>query len=258
MNDGNESKTLPRMPNSPIHLPSGKYAAPPHLRWKTSDPGMQIKQHATWWNESQFTLPSLADTILPSSLHPQILDALKNQPPFQARDDATDFIARAIALQGDRNIAGKLSNLSASNDPAALKLLTHFGHLSRFIKESYSLTQDEHYWTGYRFDPFPEQGIEWAFDFFLRDMPTRPNADHWRLAILFYLNLGMVAPTNFRIRRILDILLLPVSQGITIPRSTFHLILNHIAVSSPEHRDNKAEANDHSVFNSNYIVDSMR
>jgi hypothetical protein len=97
-------------------------------------------------------------------------------------------------------------------------------------------------------DPFPETGFEWAFDFFLRDMPIRPTPHHWRLAILFYLNLEMVSPTQYRTRRLLELLLLPVSQGISIPRSMFHLILNHIATSSTELRDVEAEATHYPTF----------
>jgi hypothetical protein len=44
-------------------------------------------------------------------------------------------------------------------------------------------------------------------------------------------------PKVYDIKRLRDILLLPVSQGISIPVSTFHLIINHIAISSPEFRN---------------------
>jgi len=176
---------------------------------------------------------------------------LKEQPPFSPRDAHTDLLARTIALQGNRTRAEKLANLSAANDPTCLRLLSHFGNLSQFVKASESAADARLYRSTFAVDPYPETGFEWAFDFFLRDMPSRPTPHHWRLAILFYLNLEMVSPTQYRIRRLLELLLLPVSQGISIPRSTFHLILNHIATSSLERRDVEAEAIDYRTFQKN-------
>ena len=188
---------------------------------------------------------------MPSSVYEDLLNQLKDQPPFSPRDANTDLLARTIALQGNRSRAEKLANLSASNDPTSLRLLSHFGNLSQFVKASESVPDARLYRSTFAMDPFPETGFEWAFDFFLRDMPNRPTPHHWRLAILFYLNLEMVSPTQYRIRRVLELLLLPVSQGIGIPRSTFHLILNHIATASSERRDVEAEASDYPTFQKN-------
>lgn len=148
-----------------------------------------------------------------------------------------DRIARTISLQGDRRIAEKLSNLCASNDPGGLLLLAHFGHLARFIKNSQSAIETTSHLSTFSMHPFPEKGFEWAFEFFLRDMPVRQTSYHWRLAILYYLNLQMHDPKTYHLRTLCDILLMSVSQGMLIPVSTIHLILNHIALSSTEHRN---------------------
>jgi hypothetical protein len=201
---------------------------------KTVPSGTPRKKQVAWWSESK--LPQMSDTILPASVYDQLLDALRDQPPFSSRDSVTEFIARTIAVQSDRKIGEKLSNLCASNDPPSLRLLTHFGNLARFRRK---LPEDEHekelYLHTFTMDPFPEKGFVWAFDFFMRDMPIRPNAHHWRLAVLFYLQLNTCSH-RYHIRRILDILLLPVSQGMSIPVSTFHVILNHIAMERPNNR----------------------
>jgi hypothetical protein len=216
--------------------------------WKTSHQNDEPKKHAAWWGDSAKSLNSLSDTILPSSVYEELLNQLKGQPPFSPPNANTQLLARTIALQGNRTRADKLANLSASNDPTSLRLLSHFGNLSQFVKASESAPDARLYRSTFAVDPFPETGFEWAFDFFLRDMPIRPTPHHWRLAILFYLNLEMVSPTQYRVRKLLELLLLPVSQGISIPRSTFHLILNHIATSSPERRDIEAEATDYPTF----------
>ena len=202
---------------------------PGYGRLKVDNSQARTKKTAAWWKESE-SLPRMSDTVLPSSVYDRILDALKDQPPFSKRDAATDLIARTIALQGDREVAEKLANLCASNDPASLRLLVHFGNLSRFTKKAPSnIKEKAEYFNSFSMHPFPETGFNWAFDFFMRDMPIRPNAHHWRLAVLYYLHLNTVTH-RYPVRRILDILLLPISQGISIPRSTFHLILNHIAM----------------------------
>jgi hypothetical protein len=152
-----------------------------------------------------------------------------------------DRIARTIALQGNRQIAEKLSNLCASNDPGSLLLLAHFGHLARFIKASQSAEKSQTHYNSYEMPPFPEKGFGWAFEFFLRDMPVRTNSYHWRLAVLYYINLQMHDPKTYNLGKLSDVILLSVSQGMLTPVSTFHLIINHIALSSPEHRDNVAE-----------------
>jgi hypothetical protein len=207
----------------------GDNVMPLYRRLKIDNSLARTKKRVAWWRESD-GLPQMSDTVLPASVYEQILDALKDQPPFTMRDAVTDIIARTIALQGDRKVAEKLSNLCASNDPTSLRLLAHFGNLSRFIKNvpSKDPKEKQEYFKTFSMDTFPEIGLNWAFDFFMRDMPIRPNARHWRLAVLYYLHLNAITH-RYPIRRVLDILLLPVSQGISIPVSTFHLILNHIA-----------------------------
>lgn len=190
----------------------------------------------------------MTDTVLPSSSCEQLLDQLRDQSPFSPRDTGTQSLARLIAFQSGPGFARKLSNLCAADDPASLVLLAHFGTLSRFISTSRFVNDAETRLATYSVDPFPEKGFHWAFDFFQRDMPTRPDVNHWQLAVLFYLKLHMHSPNHYSIRRLLDVLLLPVSQGITISKSTLHLILNHIAISSPEHRDAHKEAEDSSLF----------
>jgi hypothetical protein len=204
---------------------------PQRLVWKSTPSNTPDKKQTAWWGLPQNTLPDMGDIVLPLWAYEHLLDTLKDQPPFSPRDGKTELMAQTIALRGDRRPAEKLSNLSASNDPASLLLLAHFGNLSRFATP--------YRWkelSGFSMDPFPERGIQWAFDFFLRDMPIRPTTHHWRLALLFYLNLSMITPTEHPVARLLDVLRLPVSQGIWIPASTFHLILNHIAISSEEYR----------------------
>lgn len=178
----------------------------------------------------------MSDARLPSSAYEQFLDALKDHPPFSPRDETTNSVARMIALQGDRQVAEKLSNLCASNDPASLRLLAHFGNLSRFSAEiPNDPASKARYYETFQMEPFPERGFRWAFDFFMRDMPIRPSAHHWRLAVLFYLNLNSCSHL-YNIQRALDILLIPVSQGMSIPVSTFHVILNHIALERPRNQ----------------------
>lgn len=218
------------------------------IRWKRpTDPSRPQKQ-AAWWGISYDMLPNLSDTILPSSVYDQLLDALRGLPPFAPRDAAMDRVAHTIAVQGDRRVAEKLKHLSASNDSGSLLLLAHFGNLSRFIKSSGSVDISQEYASTFTMDPFPEKGLQWAFDFFLRDMPVQPNAHHWRLAILYYLNLQMYDHKQYPIQRLRDILLLPVSQGISIPLSNFHVILNHIALSSPENRNFEEEMKNEYIF----------
>ena len=215
-------------------------------RWKKSR--TPFKKQAAWWGSKSDKLPNLGDTVLPSSVYEQIIDTLRNQPPFSTRDSTMDRLAKSVAVQGDRTFAETLSNLRASNDPDRLLLLAHFGNLSRFIKATQSSPDIGARKLEFSMPPHPEKGFQWAFDFFLRDMPIRPNGHHWQLAILYYINLQTFDHEQYSMRRLLDLLLLPVSQGITIPRSTFHLILNHIAISSPEHRDDEKEAQDGGVF----------
>ena len=224
---------------------------PQTFRWKKSDPKASSQKQAAWWGSSNDTLPRLSDTVLPSSVYEQILDTLRSQPPFAPRDTAMDKIARSIAVQGDKTVAQKLANLCASNDPDSLVLLAHFGQLSRFIRNSQLSSDIDTQKANFSMHPYREKGFQWAFDFFLRDMAIRPNAHQWRLAILYYLNLQMFDPQAYPIQRLLDLLLLPVSQGISIPVSTFHLILNHIALTSPEHRNIDQEAEDTQTFRQN-------
>src|SRR5579862_1686465 len=220
-------------------------------RWRKSDPKGSSSKRAAWWGSSSERLPMLSDTVLPSSVYDEILNTLRSGPPFSPRDSTMDRLARSVAVQGDRSVAEKLANLYASNDSHSLLLLAHFGNLSRFIRRSQSVPDVEAQKANFRMDPYHEIGFQWAFDFFLRDMPARPNAYHWRLSILYYLNLQMFDPAQYPIRRLPDLLLLPVSQGISVPPSTFHLILNHIALTSPEHRDVEREAEDRQTFEKN-------
>jgi len=221
------------------------------IRWKKGGDEAMPQKQAAWWGKSYDTHPRLSDTILPSSVFEQLFDALRSQSPFTPRDAALDSVAQTIALQGDRKVAEKLRNLSAANDSGSLLLLAHFGNLSRFIKEAKSVDNVRGAASKFSMDPFPEKGFKWAFDFFLRDMPVRPSAHHWWLAILYYLNLQMHDHRQYPIGRLRDILLLPVSQGISIPRSAFHVILNHIALSSPENRDNWRESQIENIFRRN-------
>ena len=215
---------------------------PKQLRWKVGDPVAIPKKKGAWWGESQTSLTHLTDTVLPSSIYENLINNLKSQPPFATRDAATSATARMVALLDGRNAAEKLANLAASNDPAMLLLLSHFGHLSRWVKSGHD---DK---TPFSIDPFPEKGSQWAFDFFLRDMPIRPGRHHWNLAVLCYLHLQTQFPSQYPILRLLDVLLLPISQGIAIPVSTFHSILNHIALASPEHRDVDQEELHYGIF----------
>lgn len=231
---------------STLNIPESDLST--NIRWKRGNLSTIPQKQAAWWGMSYETLPSLSDTILPSSVCEQLLDALRGLPPLAPRDVGLDRIARSIVIQGDRQVAEKLRNLCASNDAGSLLLLAHFGNLSRFIKSSVSVGDVDSHLLTFGMDPFPEKGFNWAFDFFLRDMPVRPTSHHWRLAILYYLNLQMHDHTQYPIQRLRDIILLPVSQGISIPLSTFHVILNHIALSSPENRDPEKEAVDAPFF----------
>jgi ribosomal silencing factor RsfS len=234
---------------STVNIPETELS--PTIRWRRGNfPTIPQKQVA-WWGMSHETLPRLSDTILPSSVCEQLLDALRGLPPFAPRDVGLDRIARSIVVQGDRRVAEKLRNLCASTDAGSLLLLAHFGNLSRFIKSSPPGWDVIAHSSTFGMDPYPEKGFLWAFDFFLRDMPVRPTSHHWRLAILYYLNLQMYDHKQYPLQRLCDILLLPVSQGISIPLSTFHVILNHIALSSPEHRNAEKEAENSQSFHEN-------
>src|SRR5579862_9151914 len=122
---------------STLNIPESDLST--NTRWKRGNFPTVPQKQAAWWGMSYETLPSLSDTILPSSVCEQLLDALRGLPPLAPRDVGLDRIARSIAIQGDRQVAEKLRNLCASNDAGSLLLLAHFGNLSRFIKSSASV-----------------------------------------------------------------------------------------------------------------------
>jgi hypothetical protein len=236
----NQAPAFPLTQNEMADAPAK--VKPKGLRWRVSASGTSPKKRVAWWGDVQAGLASLTDTVLPPSIYENLLEDLRRQLPFAKRDLPTNATARSVALLGGRSAAEKLANLSASNDPATLRLLSHFGHLSRWVKTGNNDAQS------FTVEPFPEKGAQWAFDFFLRDMPIRPEPQHWRLAIQYYLNLEAQFPREYPILRLLDILHLPVSQGISISRSMFHSILNHIALASPAHRNIEKEATDFDLF----------
>jgi hypothetical protein len=204
-----------------------------YSRLKLTKPN-DVKLKTSWWKKSQL-LPDVSDLRLRPEIFEQFVDALKSQPPFAERDDATDLLARTLAIKGSRHQAEKLANLAASKDSASLRLLSHFGILARFTRE-FQLGNDylrSHILDTFKVEPFKEMGFNWALDFFMRDMPIRCTAHHYHMAVMYYLNLTRLAPDLYPATRILDIMLLAMSQGIQFPRSTFHLILNHIATERP-------------------------
>jgi ribosomal silencing factor RsfS len=231
----------PKRKSNKIYMPTFRHAPP-------NTPEVSSQKLAAWSSSPTNMFPKLSDTVALPSLYEQMLDRLRDQPPFSPRDPTPNRIAQALAVQGDMSIAEKLANLHAANDPHSLRLFAHFGNLSRFTQTLSTTSDVEACKEGFTVEGHSEKGFKWAFDFFLRDMPARPNSPHWRLAMIYYLNLQMLDHANFPLQRIFDLFLMPVSQGIHIPPATFHVILNHIAISSPEHRDPVAEAADREHF----------
>jgi len=205
-----------------------------YSRLKVARSGDVNSTKISWWKKPKL-LPEASDLQLPGEVYEQFLDALRGQPPFTERDDDTDLLARTIAIQGSRYQADKLANVYASKDPDSLRLLAHFGMLACFTKlfQEADEKQRHELLRNFRMEPFPEMGFKWALDFFIRDLPIRPASHHYHLALMYYLNLSRIAPHHYPPIRILDIMLLVTSQGMQIPRSTFHLILNHIATKHP-------------------------
>lgn len=193
------------------------------------------KKQVAWWGRSKQNpllslFPYLDNAILPPDIYEKLLDKLRNKPPFTLPSRRTNILAKRIAFQGDIRKARTLANLGAAKDPSTLVLISHFGHLARFITNGGS-NLDGSYLNTFEVDGHPEKGFEWALDFFLRDMPLNSQAKHWQLVVLYYIQLEMCSPRLYPLRRLCDVLLLPASQGITIAKSVFHLILNRIALT---------------------------